>query len=89
MRERLAKILRITLGVIALLLGVAGLFLPVLQGVLFLLIGFYLLSKDIPWVRRQWEKIRCRYPNAFARWELWKENFKTHWPRWKDKRKTH
>jgi uncharacterized protein len=81
------KILRITLGVIALLLGVAGLFLPVLQGVLFLLIGFYLLSKDIPWVRRQWDKMRRRYPLAFARWENWKEKFKARWRVWKDKHK--
>ncbi len=69
----LRKILRIALGVFCVLLGVAGLFLPILQGILFLLIGFYLLSREIPWVRRQWLRLRRRYPAVFARWRRWQK----------------
>jgi uncharacterized membrane protein YbaN (DUF454 family) len=43
-------------------LGVLGLFLPILQGVLFLAIGFYLLSQESPWARRFIDKMRQRYP---------------------------
>ena len=36
-------------GYAFLVLGVLGLFLPVLQGVLFLLIGLLILAKNAPW----------------------------------------
>ncbi|HEY7698805.1 MAG TPA: PGPGW domain-containing protein [Vicinamibacteria bacterium] len=53
---------KITLGLILLPLGVVGLFLPVLQGVLFLLIGMALLSSEVPFVARFRDRIRNRYP---------------------------
>jgi uncharacterized protein len=44
------------------MLGVIGLFLPVLQGVLFLLIGLFILSTEHVWAHRLLLKIRNRFP---------------------------
>jgi len=43
-------------------LGIAGLFLPVLQGILFLLIGMVILSTEYHWARRLLGYIRNRFP---------------------------
>ncbi|HVF90731.1 MAG TPA: PGPGW domain-containing protein [Blastocatellia bacterium] len=44
------------------LLGIAGLFLPILQGILFLLIGLALLSNTSPWAARLLLRLRTRFP---------------------------
>jgi len=44
------------------LLGILGLFLPILQGILFLLIGLSLLSNSSPWAARLLQKVRDRFP---------------------------
>jgi hypothetical protein len=56
------QILILVAGWAFVVLGVLGLFLPILQGVLFLLIGLFLLSKESAQARwfRQW--LRRRYP---------------------------
>lgn len=56
------RFLILALGWIFVFLGVLGLFLPVLQGILFLLIGFILLSRESRWARRQLDKLKTRYP---------------------------
>lgn len=58
-------VLQIT-GYAFLVLGVLGLFLPFLQGILFLLIGLLILAKNAPWAQRLLERIRERYPKAGA-----------------------
>ena len=45
------------------LLGAAGLFLPFLQGILFLLVGLYLLSLESPRARLFRQRLRKRYPS--------------------------
>ena len=45
-------------------LGIAGLFLPVLQGILFLLIGLTILSANHHWARRWMISLRERFPQA-------------------------
>ncbi|MCE9644183.1 hypothetical protein K8Q93_03010 [Candidatus Parcubacteria bacterium] len=42
--------------------GGVGIFLPVLQGLLFLAIGFYLLSLHSPWFHAKLLSLRRRYP---------------------------
>jgi uncharacterized protein len=59
---RLRRFAILAAGWIFVVLGVLGLFLPILQGILFLAIGFYLLSLESPWARRFIEKMRQRYP---------------------------
>ena len=49
-------------GWVFLLAGVAGLFLPVLQGMLFLLIGLLILSKEYRWAGRLITRLRAHYP---------------------------
>ena len=63
MRQRFSwvpssKWIRIPLGVGLLILGVIGLFLPVLQGILFLALGLYLLGLRFPWLERRLKRRR-------------------------------
>ena len=44
------------------LLGIAGLFLPVLQGILFIMIGLIILTQVHPWARAMVVRLRRRYP---------------------------
>lgn len=50
-------------GWLFLLLGIAGLFLPVLQGILFILIGLTILATEYHWARRLMAKLLQRFPN--------------------------
>jgi hypothetical protein len=59
--DEMARIIRIILGSFLIVLGVAGLFLPILQGWLFLALGVLLLSVDIPVFNR----LVCRIGNRF------------------------
>lgn len=43
-------------------LGTIGLFLPVLQGVLFLALGLYLLSRHSLWAERMVKRFRTLHP---------------------------
>jgi uncharacterized membrane protein YbaN (DUF454 family) len=46
------------------LLGLAGLFLPLLQGVLFLLIGLIILSSEYAWAHKLLQRLRHRFPGV-------------------------
>lgn len=59
---RLRGLGRPILGVVFLVLGVAGLFLPILQGVLFLFIGLSLLAPYSPCLQRQKDRLERRFP---------------------------
>jgi uncharacterized membrane protein YbaN (DUF454 family) len=48
-------------------LGILGLFLPVLQGILFILIGLIILSTEYQWAHRLLEKVKTRFPSAARR----------------------
>ena len=52
----------LVVGSIFILLGIAGLFLPVLQGILFLLIGLIILSSEYAWAHHWLQKLRQRFP---------------------------
>lgn len=60
--DRLRGLARPALGVIFLALGVAGLVLPILQGVLFLFIGLSLLAPSSPFLQRQKDRLERRFP---------------------------
>jgi uncharacterized membrane protein YbaN (DUF454 family) len=62
MKRLVKRILILSLGWMFIVLGILGLFLPVLQGILFLFIGIFLVSRESKTVHRQVEKLRKRYP---------------------------
>jgi uncharacterized membrane protein YbaN (DUF454 family) len=43
-------------------LGILGIFLPILQGILFLLVGLFLLSDDSPWAARLLHSLKKKFP---------------------------
>jgi uncharacterized protein len=62
-QAKVKKLLVIFLGWSFIVLGVIGLFLPFLQGVLFLLIGLLLLSSRHSWAHQTLRKVRSRFPS--------------------------
>lgn len=56
------RIVVLAVGWMFILLGLAGLFLPVLQGVLFLFIGLIILSTEYVWAHHLLRKLRERFP---------------------------
>lgn len=62
--KQINRVLVLALGWIFILLGIVGLALPVLQGVLFILIGLYLLSRESRTARRLLVYLRRRYPTV-------------------------
>ncbi len=58
------RLLMLGLGYSFLGLGVLGLFLPILQGVLFLAIGLIILSRYASWAERLLLWLKNRYPKA-------------------------
>lgn len=61
------RILVLALGWALILLGVAGLFLPLLQGVALIVVGLYVLSRESKTARRLLERLRERHPELYAR----------------------
>lgn len=66
MTQALKRGLVLFTGWMFILLGIAGLFLPVLQGVLFLLVGLIILSSEYVWAHHLLHKLRTRFPKVSA-----------------------
>ena len=62
MKSYTKRILVLIAGWAFILLGILGLFLPILQGVLFLLVGLIILSSEYVWAHRLLTKVRQRFP---------------------------
>ena len=56
------RIALIVTGWLFLLLGIAGLFLPILQGILFILVGLTILATEYHWARQLISKLLKRFP---------------------------
>ncbi|HEX4920273.1 MAG TPA: PGPGW domain-containing protein [Candidatus Bathyarchaeia archaeon] len=69
MQTKAKKVAPILFGWSFIMLGVIGLFLPVLQGVLFLLIGLFILSTEYVWAHRLLLRIQNRFPAVALQWE--------------------
>ena len=59
---------RIVVGLILLLIGIAGLFLPILQGVAIIIAALAILRQDIPLVERLWQRWLVPYEQRFRQW---------------------
>ncbi|MFT5485730.1 MAG: uncharacterized membrane protein YbaN (DUF454 family) [Paracoccaceae bacterium] len=62
MKKRLKRYAVLALGWIFIILGILGLFLPILQGILFLTIGLILLSRESEWAAARLDWLKARYP---------------------------
>lgn len=78
MNRTAKRILTLIVGWAFILLGIAGLFLPILQGILFLLIGLIILSSEYVWAHRLLQKVKARFPklaehshHAHQRADVW------------------
>ena len=60
----LKKILVLVAGWAFIVIGIVGLFLPVLQGILFIVIGLIILSTEYHWARRLLEKVKAQFPSV-------------------------
>ena len=69
MTQMRQKWLTLLAGWTFIVLGIAGLFLPVLQGILFLMIGLMILSSEYAWAHSVLEKLRTRFPRVAARFQ--------------------
>jgi uncharacterized membrane protein YbaN (DUF454 family) len=64
MRAQVKRALVLLVGWGFILLGIVGLFLPLLQGVLFLFIGLIVLSSEYAWAHRLIARLRRRFPKV-------------------------
>ena len=62
MNRHAKRVLVLIIGWSFILLGIVGLFLPILQGVLFILIGLIILSSEYVWAHHLLSKLRARFP---------------------------
>jgi uncharacterized membrane protein YbaN (DUF454 family) len=69
MKQRLKRLSLQFSGWGFIFLGVLGLFLPVLQGILFLLVGLYLLSHTSPWAARLLVRLKERFPRISRKFD--------------------
>ncbi len=62
MRAAAKRVAVLLLGWAFVLLGIVGLFLPVLQGILFILVGLIILSSEYVWAHKLVQHLRGRFP---------------------------
>jgi uncharacterized protein len=62
MKPKLKRILVLIVGWLFILVGIAGLFLPVIQGILCLVIGLIILSSEYVWAHRLLQKLKTKFP---------------------------
>ena len=67
MKSQTKRVLVLVVGWTFIVLGIAGLFLPILQGVLFLLIGLAILSTEYVWAHHLLRRLGERFPRLHAR----------------------
>jgi uncharacterized protein (TIGR02611 family) len=85
MKAFLKRLVVQVVGWAFIVVGIIGLFLPVLQGILFILIGLIILSTQYSWAHRLMERIRARFPRlaqksheASVRAHQWLERLRGH-----------
>jgi len=60
-------------GWVLIILGILGLFLPILQGVLFIMVGMAILSSRSDIIKRFLNYLQKRYPEHHRRVMIWRE----------------
>ena len=62
MNAHIKRLVVLIVGWGFILVGIVGLFLPILQGILFLLIGLVILSSEYVWAHHLLSRLRQRFP---------------------------
>jgi len=84
----LSRIKWLIVGAAFVVLGIIGLFLPILQGVLFIVIGLMCLAKGSALVRSKKMTFKKRFPKLGSKLTLLEQkarDWKTRWRKRKDK----
>jgi uncharacterized membrane protein YbaN (DUF454 family) len=71
--SQIMRMIYLAVGAVFLVLGILGFFLPILQGILFTIVGLYFLSKGSKRVAKIFEKLKQRFPEQFASAEKFKD----------------
>lgn len=66
MNRRIKRVLVLVLGWTFILVGIAGLFLPVIQGIVCLVIGLMILSSEYVWAHHLLQGLKSKYPKIAA-----------------------
>lgn len=74
--NKIKKIALIILGWLFIFVGIIGLFLPFLQGILFIMIGLAILSSRSETIKRFLKHIEERHPQHHERITAWKQRMK-------------
>jgi len=77
MGTKLRAIALLIVGWTLLVVGFVGLFLPFLQGILFLMIGLGILSSQYLWTRKMVAMARKRFPRPVQRADQFLERFRS------------
>jgi uncharacterized membrane protein YbaN (DUF454 family) len=85
MKPALKKLVVLITGWAFLLLGIFGLFLPILQGVLFIAIGLTILSTEYAWAHHLLQKLKKRFPSIARHIDAAKERASNFFRRHKSK----
>ncbi len=64
MNRQAKRVLILIAGWSFIALGIVGLFLPILQGVLFILVGLAILSSEYLWAHHLLARLRQRFPKV-------------------------
>ena len=75
MNQTLKRTLRHFFGWFFIVLGIVGLFLPVLQGILFIIVGVSILTPEIPLFHKVMVRLEARYPEVFYKAHRLKQRF--------------
>lgn len=70
----MSRVITLVLGYVFLVLGIIGLFVPVLQGFLFIAVGLILLSRHAEWAKGALAWLKRRHPrmaHGIERAEVW------------------
>jgi uncharacterized membrane protein YbaN (DUF454 family) len=70
--DAIKKVSLLIIGWLFIVLGIFGLFLPFLQGILFILIGLAILSSRSKVIKLFLKHLEERYPHLHEKIEIWK-----------------
>ena len=74
--DSIKRIGLLIIGWVFIILGIIGLFLPILQGILFILIGLAILSSRSEGIKRFLNYLEERYPQYHEKMEAWRERIR-------------